>query len=108
MRCSNTGFYVYLRKLSRNWGQFSSTVKNIAKHLRSTGKLTLKNHIKKLYYYISFLWDFMWPKIFNDDFITFFNLHKDVSNKNINIKTHISLKNYKANELLQDVKLDKV
>ena len=25
MRCSNTAFYVYLKKISSNWGKFSST-----------------------------------------------------------------------------------
>ena len=25
MRCSNTAFYIYLRKVSQNWGNFSSS-----------------------------------------------------------------------------------
>ena len=65
MRCSNTYFYVYLRKWSWNWGKFFSTALILSdilhKKCLNFAIIFLRKH-KKLYFYISFLWYHMRPK----------------------------------------------
>ena len=70
MRCSNTDFLLYLRKLSQNLGQFSSTAHfsrpfqihcSALENLPQFRDNCLKHKKKKLY--ISFLWCLMRPKI---------------------------------------------
>ena len=82
---NNTVFYVYLKKLARNWSKFSSTVQvlNNIYHKKCLEQYcsTRKNYIfvsehKKLYYFYSFLWDFMEPNQKTWDYDFFENIPK--------------------------------